>query len=424
MNMKILLILMALGFLILWFLRFDKELCGKKDAPLDAETKKAVTFRTMAIVFGLALLFRVLIFLCGGIIYYMHLADKVVTLNGYLSCWNRWDAPHYLEIAQYGYEHFVDKGRHLFLVFFPLYPWAVRVMHFVCHNWQLAGILTSMVAYAVGAAFFYATLAEEYDAETAEKSLVLLSVSPFAFYFGACMTEGLFFCVLAISFYLIKKHMWLLAGVVGILCALCRMQGVIILGVGMVEFLVTYPPFQYFREKKALPFFKAFFTKAIFLFLTPLGTLCYLFINYSIEGDAFAFVKYQREHWYLSPTFFTNCLAEITGYLRNPNTQPTLKACMFLPEVIFFFLAFVALYYGVKRHPLKYTAFLFVYVMINYSVTWLISGSRYMVCALPLYVIAGEFIKRHPKAYPWVIAISMFLMSVYATGYFFGKQVM
>ena len=42
MNMKILLILMALGFLILWFLRFDKELCGKKDAPLDAETKKLI----------------------------------------------------------------------------------------------------------------------------------------------------------------------------------------------------------------------------------------------------------------------------------------------------------------------------------------------------------------------------------------------
>ena len=421
--MKILYILMALGFMVLWLIRFGIELCGGS-LQTRKEEKKRVTVKTMAIVFGLALLFHALIILCGGLIYCLHLAEDAASLEGLLSCWNRWDGPHYLEIAQYGYEHFVNEGRHLFLVFFPLYPWMVRVMHVLCRDWVVAGILVSTIAYAVGAAFFYATIAEEYDAETAEKSLILLSVSPFAFQFGACMTEGLFFCLLAISFYLIKKHRWLLAGMVGILCALCRMQGVIILGVGMVEFLVSYPVIRYIREKKVGVFLKAFFTKAVFMFLPLIGTFVYLMINYSVDGDAFAFVRYQREHWYLSPTFFTNCLSEITGYLVGSGYEPSVIVGSFLPEVIFFFVAFLALYYGVWRHPLKYTAFLFVYVMVNYSVTWLVSGGRYMLCALPLYVIAGGFVKRHPKTYPWFVAISSFLMSIYATGNILWKQVM
>ena len=53
------------------------------------------------------------------------------------------------------------------------------------------------------------------------------------------------------------------------------------------------------------------------------------------------------------------------------------------PELILFVIAIVLLAYGLTRHPLKYTAFLLVYTLVNYSVTFLISGGRYMSCAFP-----------------------------------------
>ena len=417
-------IAMAALFVAMWSAEFGRQLCGKSTLIEGDCQGERITGKTAGAVFCLAILFRVLLYVCGAVIYLMNSEATGFSLQEYLSCWNHWDGPHYLELAEKGYANCVENGQHLFLVFFPLYPWMVRIFHFFCRDWQAAGLLVSTMAYALGCAFFYACLAEEYGKDVAEKSLVLLSVSPFAFYFGAAMTESLFFCLISAAFFLIKRHRWLWAGIIGILCALCRAQGVIILGVGVVEFLVTYPPVRYLREKKLGEFLRHVFTKVIFLFLVPLGNLIYLGINRAVEGDPFRFVKYQREHWYMGPAFFTDMLNEISSRLLSETTANTVKACIWLPEFIAFFLAFLALYYGRKRHPLKYTAYLFVYVMVNYSVTWLISGGRYMLCAFPMYMIAGEFVHRHPRLYPWLIAVSSMLMTVYLSGYFTWRQVM
>ena len=43
---------------------------------------------------------------------------------GWLEIWNRWDATHYLRLAEHGYTAAGDSR--LSLVFFPLYPWLVR----------------------------------------------------------------------------------------------------------------------------------------------------------------------------------------------------------------------------------------------------------------------------------------------------------
>ncbi|MBR6477113.1 MAG: hypothetical protein IKS85_01575, partial [Lachnospiraceae bacterium] len=150
---------------------------------------KAVTLRTAAKIFGLALLFRLLIYLCATIIYMMFRDGIGFSFQAFFECWAHWDSPHYLDIAEKGYANCIENGQHLFLVFFPLYPWVVRLFHWICPNWQLAGMLVSTLSFAVGAVFFYATLVREYDRDVAEKALVLLSVSPFAFFFGADMTE-------------------------------------------------------------------------------------------------------------------------------------------------------------------------------------------------------------------------------------------
>lgn len=424
------LILFVGAYGILWFGEFIRQLRenGEKAEPKEVAIIQNGEWiqngKKLARIFGLALLFRACVFLCGLLFYCMHAEGTQLSLSAIAAYWCRWDGPHYLDVAKYGYANCVENGQHLFLVFFPLYPWLIRLMALGCGDYTVAALLVSVLSYAVGAAFFYLVIAREYEEDIAEKSLVLLSVSPVAFFFGTVMSESLFFCLLSVSFYLIKRHRWFLAGFVGVLCALCRAQGVIILGVGAVEFLLTYSPVWYFRQKRMKDFWRAVFTKAIFLFLTPIGLGIYLWINYLVEGNCFQFVIYQRDHWHLAPTFFTNTLREISSYLFRSDVSLTQKACMWLPECLLFFLAFAALYYGRKRHPLKYTAFLFVYTMINFSVTWLISGSRYMLCALPLYVIGGEFLHRHPKQYPFVIAVSSMLMAIYMGGFFLWKSVM
>lgn len=430
------------AIIIIWFIRFGYQI-GCKDMtyiPVAKTRKKwslknffgeQVTYsgektgyKEILKIFGMALAVRLGIYLIGLVIIFIHSDAASFTFDDFLNSWNRWDTPHYIDIADKGYANCTENNQHLFLVFFPLYPWLLRLVHILIPDWELACLVLSTLAYAIGCCFFYAVLAEEYTKAIAYKTLVLLSVFPFSFFFGAMMTESLFFCLMAAGFYFIKKHNWLAVGITGIFCSLYRIQGLILLGVAGVEFLITYPPVTMYKEKRIKEFVKTVLTKGSFLLLIPTGTLIYLYINYRIEGNPFQFMIYQREHWYHNTTYFTNNLSEIITNLQNSDTTNTLRICIWIPELLLFLLAILLLIYGMPRHPLKYTAYLLVYTLVNYSVTFLISGGRYMTCAFPLFIIAGEFFERHPKIYQWVIAASAMLMAMYITGYFEWKQIM
>ena len=142
-------------------------------------------------IFVLALLFRLAVYIASAVYLYIFSDETTYNFADFLSSWNRWDAPNYIDIADKGYAGCTEDGEHLFLVFFPLYPWLVRLLHIVIADWELVCLIISTLAYTAGACFFYALLSEEYGRRIAGKSLVLLSVYPFAFFFGGMMTESL-----------------------------------------------------------------------------------------------------------------------------------------------------------------------------------------------------------------------------------------
>ena len=188
----------------------------------------------------------------------------------------------------------------------------------------------------------------------------------------------------------------------------------------MVEFFVAYRPIEMIREKKFKQFLTAFFTKGIWLLLTVIGNLIYFGINKSVEGDFFRFRYYQKEHWYHTTTHISNCISEILGYARAGNSIIEI----WLPELIIFMFAIVCIIYSLRRHPLRYSAFLIVYTVLNYSVTFLISGGRYMLCALPMFVVLAQILEKQ-KWLCFIFAVaSICLLNVYFTLYMSGGQVM
>lgn len=422
-------------FILMWFFRLAVQMGWKNSERVPAflrtmgerkssYPKEAVSRKEIAEIFAAAIAFRFIIYLISVIYYLLLRDDAVMNVGNFLGYWNRWDAPHYIELAQNGYAAHVENGEHLFLVFFPLYPWLVKLVHVVIREWQAACLVVSTLAYAVGCCFFYAALALDYGKKIAYKSVVLMSVYPFAFFYGAMMTESLFFCTISAGFYFIKKHNWPAVGVVGILCALCRVQGVIIMGVAGVELLTEYPLFDYIKKKKWKEYFREVISKGIWLLLVPIGNLIYFSINYAVEGDPFRFRIYQEQHWFHRPIYFAYELRDIVRDLFNPEVGSSVKMCIWMPETVLFVVTMVLLYYGLTRHPLKYTAYLLVYTMINYSVTWLVSGGRYMLCAFPLFIIAAEWGERHPKAYQWMMAGCAALMGIYLVGFFESSYIM
>ena len=82
------------------------------------------------------------------------------------------------------------------------------------------------------------------------------------------------------------------------------------------------------------------------------------------------------------------------------------------------------LLYSIRRHPLRYSAFLFVYTIVNYSVTFLISGGRYMACALTLFLFLAEWAVGRKILYYMVLIIFVCLMGFYFHGFMSGQQVL
>ncbi len=423
-----------LVIVVVWFTRFFDEM-GAKTAENQfvrwCRCKRTyygenLTFDIAVKVFLAALLIRFIFYLAGLLIctqfveYYKELEN--FTFQDFLGSWSRWDSTHYINLAQKGYEGYIEDGQHLFLVFFPLYPWTVRIVQAFISNWEVAGLFVSTLAFCVGSVFFYGTILEEYGREIAKRSLALFSFYPFSFFFGGIMSESLFFCFLSAGFFCIRRHKWLAAGIIGAFCSMCRIQGILLMGVGFVEFFVTYRPVECLWQKKLGEFVRILFKKGSFLLFTMIGCLVYLAINKSVEGDWFRFRFYQREHWYHTTTFVSKSIDEILNYVISADFF--MKKYVWIPELVIFIVTMLLLLYSLRRHPLRYSAFLFVYTIVNYSVTFLISGGRYMACALTAFLFLAEGTTGRKILYYIILILFLCLTGVYFHGFMSGQQVL
>ncbi len=431
-------VLPVLCIMAVWFIRFFGEMgAGGMDNRFGRWCREGYSYqgeplhyKTAVKVFAAAFLVRVAIWLLGVVVctqfvpYYQELGT--FGFSEFLQSLCRWDAMHYLNLAELGYQDYIEDGQHLFLVFFPLYPWLVRIVHAIVPNWMVAALAVSSLSFCIGSVFFYGVLQEEYGKKIAKRSFSLFCVAPFAFFFGGIMTESLFFCLLSAGFFYIRRHNWLAAGIIGTFCSMCRVQGILLLGVGLVEFFVTYRPFDYWREGKLKQFGRLFLTKCSFLFLTLVGNFIYFGINKSVEGDWFRFRVYQEEHWYHTTTWVTKCVNEIVSYFFHTNDME-MRKYVWLPEIALFIAAMLLLACSLRHHPLRYSAFLFVYTLVNYSVTFLISGGRYMACALPMFWFLAELTVRHKflyYLYYLILIVSLGFLVFFLHGFMSGQQVL
>ena len=180
-------------------------------------------------VFAGAILVRLLVYLvsvCVMAIFGDY--GEGISFCDFLEAWKRWDSAHYLNIAENGYAGAIEDGKHLFLVFFPLYPWLIRALHMLVGDYRLAGILISTVCFGIGNVFLDKLMRLEFGQEEAGRAAALLAVFPFSFFFGSILTESLYFAILSAFFWFLRKHRWSGVAAVGFLACLTKVQGVLL----------------------------------------------------------------------------------------------------------------------------------------------------------------------------------------------------
>jgi hypothetical protein len=136
----------------------------------------------------------------------------------------RWDSVWYLTIAQHWYAHMRER-----MAFYPLYPGLIHVLGWATRSQLVAGVVISLVSFAVALFLLHRLVALDYGDEVAATTVILVAFCPVSFFLSAVYTESLFLALSVGCIYAARRERWLLCGVLGFLAAITRNGGVVLI---------------------------------------------------------------------------------------------------------------------------------------------------------------------------------------------------
>jgi hypothetical protein len=151
-----------------------------------ARPREQTDWTTVQLVVGL----KLGVLLLGALIMRLRGRAAMTSPLEWLAIWNRWDAPHYLDLAQYGYQSYGEQR--LFLVFYPLYPWLTRLLTWPGDTYLLGAFLVSAISSVIAGLLFVRLVRLDESLRVARLALWFLVIFPTAYFLHIGYTESLF----------------------------------------------------------------------------------------------------------------------------------------------------------------------------------------------------------------------------------------
>lgn len=287
----------------------------------------------------------------------------------FLGIWKRWDAVHYLDIAQYGYTTVGD--RKFDLAFFPFYPFLIRIVSYLVGNYVVSGIIVSGIFSIVAAYFLKKITLLDYSKETALLSVFFLFIFPTSYFLHIPYTESLFLALSIGAFYFARTNSWLWAGIFGLFACLTRVNGMILVPALLFEIFYEY------RQTKS------FNRKWLWFLLIPTGFLGYLFINHYVTGNAFTFLTYQKEHWSKNLDFPWK---GIIGTYNSLNRSPSESMMVAFQELFFIGIGLLATVFSWFKQRKSYSVWMTLNWLLFVSTSFILSVPRYTLTLFPMFI--------------------------------------
>ena len=352
------------------------------------------------------------------------LSDGGLTWEGAFQQLQRWDAAHYIHLIEEGYQGYTENGQHLFLVFFPGYVWAARLLRLVIPSTALAGTALSCLCYGGACCYLYRLAGEAYNGRVARDALLYMSLFPFSFFSGLVMTEGLFLLATTGACWYAWRGKWLAFGLFGALAALTRMTGLLVIAVGVIRLLEAYRPLEPPVGKSLGRCWKPLLLGLPLTLLPAAGTLLYLLLNLWVDGDPFAFASHQ-EHWHQGYLWISQVVEYIGRYLGD-NLGSSFGWEVWAPALALFVGGLALLYWAALRkgHPAGLLAYGFCFFVATYSLSWLLSAGRYLSTCFVLFLFLAKLTQRRPALRAALLGGEGVLLGVYLCAFLAGAQVM
>ena len=333
----------------------------------------------------------------------------------------RWDSWWYLTIAQHGYDHQLMRT-----AFFPLYPLIVRGLGPIVGSNLIAGVIVSLVSFAVALVLLYRlALLELGSASRARLAVMLVAFCPVAFFFSAVYSESLFLALSLGAVFEARMGRWTMAGLLGALGAAERNSGVMLAVPLVLLFLygprADRPPGpgpgsaaggSALGWRRLLPR-HPIEPSIAWIALVPMGLFAYLgYLALSI-GDGFAPLHAQTLwfHHFAGPFggVFDGTVAAWDGlrqlihgspvpvYFTAAGGDPFVVAGQNLMLFAFLVLGVVAFVGALRRLPIAYGAYVFAALALPLSDPVkpqpLSSLPRYEVVLVPLFMWGAAWLE-------------------------------
>jgi hypothetical protein len=291
----------------------------------------------------------------------------------------------------------------------PLYPELIAVLAHLPGGPAFWGVAISTVAFFAATFFLYELAEDLFDRETARATAIVFAFFPTAFFFNAVYTESLFVALAAGAVWALRvRGNLLLALVFVFFAAETRNVGILVLVPVAYEALVR-------QRRRPL-------TTVPALLLSAGGFAAWLFFLWRRYGTPFYFQRVDAEIWgrHLRAPWHTlarawNQAVHGAGYTIHParvfataDGGPAFKiaAAVDLAALI---LAVILLALAWRRLPVElwvYSLLVLVPAVISPSpVLALMSMSRYVLAAFPLFIVVGRLVARGTVALPaWTAA--------------------
>ncbi|MGO9898490.1 MAG: mannosyltransferase family protein [Solirubrobacteraceae bacterium] len=346
----------------------------------------------------------------------------------------RWDSVWYLTIAQRGYDHQLARA-----AFFPLYPLLMHVVALAIGSELVAGLLISLVSFAIGLVALHRLVRLELDPARADLTVMLIAFCPMAFFFSAVYSESLFLALSVGAILRARRGRWTSAAVLGALAAASRSTGVLLLV--PIAILYLYGPRAdqplptsrwaasgFARWRRLLPR-QRLSISALWLALVPLGLGAYLAYLGITTGNALA--PFHAEaiwyHHFAGPFggVSAGAVAAWDGlrqllhgppppiYFTKAGGDPLIVAGQNLMLFAFLVLGAIALLGVFRRLPFAYGAYVLVSLAAPLSEPVspqpLSSLPRYELVLFPLFMWGASLIARRRWASAALAALAVLL---------------
>ena len=344
------------------------------------------------LLFYLAL-FRVLLFVLA---YALSLVKQTYTggLFDSLGLWNQLgtDSQHYLNIAQNGYVATGDDR--LLIVFFPLYPYLVRGVHFLIDNYLVSGLIVSNLCWVFAAYLLYELALMDTDKKGALRALKYLCILPASFLFSAPLSDSLFLLLSVACVYAVRKSIYPVAGIIGFLAAFTRMPGILLFAPACFELVGTIIRERPLKGRDSVWRLKMT-GNALSLLLIPAGLLLYFYINYRVTGSATMFLTYQRENWHQQLGWFFNTMAtQVSNATGSFATDIPMLWGLWIPNILYLFASLGIVIAAQNKLRASNVAYFIAYYAVCMGATWLLSAPRYLTAAYPLALSLGAITEK------------------------------